>query len=175
MHDSQCWPSAGGLPRILFWIECFVGKWALQILPIVITPVSCCVCMRMCVTFSVNLRSHVAKILKKYSPRWIWTFQSNGASPIFLLLDIHFREKTYGILLLFANISQTVREQTLLLVSDMKLGNSHRMAPLRMLYIVTLTYIFSVTVSVNHIIFNIWKTVRAIGNCLNTILEEFHN
>ena len=50
-----------------------------------------------------------------------------------------------------------------------EVGIRHRMAPLRMLYIVTLTYIFKVATFWKYIIYSIWKTVRANEKCLRMI------
>ena len=76
-------------------------KFALQILPIVITPVCRCVFMYVYVRVlpvCVSVCSQVGKILK-YST--IEHFQQNGASSVFLLLDpdLHFQGKSVGILL----------------------------------------------------------------------------
>ena len=45
------------------------------------------------------------------------------------------------------------------------------MAPLRMWYIVTLTYMFKVKISGNNI-FNIWKTARGSEKCSSTTFIE---
>ena len=82
----------------------FLGTSTLQFLPIVITFVSRCVrvckCVCVCVSFCVNVCFQVAKILKRNHLYRIDHFQSNGLSPIFLLLDLdlHFQGQTFVIL-----------------------------------------------------------------------------
>ena len=74
----------------------------------------------MCVHVSVNVFCRATKILKK-SPiqnRTYRVFQSNGISPIFLLLDPHFQGQSFVIFIKFVNISHKWRqiEQALLQV-----------------------------------------------------------
>ena len=57
-------------------------------------------------------------------------------------LDLHFQGHTFHVAIL---TRKRCKMKTLLLPSDRKSDISHRMAPLRMLYILTLTYIFKVT------------------------------
>ena len=64
-----------------------------------------------------------------------------------------------------------VIKQTVLLPSDRNSGICHQMAPLRMLYIVTLTYIFNATQFLEIIIFNIWKAVRARKKMMKSFIE----
>ena len=77
----------------------------------------------------------------------IENIQSNGASPVFLLLDLdlHFQGQRFGILLDMRISSKRWEiEQALLLPPDGKSDVCHRMVPPRMLYIMTLTYISKV-------------------------------
>ena len=90
-------------------------------------------------------------------------FQSSDASRVLLLLDLdlHFQGQNVWHFSIFANISETVRdEQTLLSPLDRKSGICNRMVPLRMFCFVTLTYFQGHIISENHI-FNNLKTVRA--------------
>ena len=56
--------------------------------------------------------------------------------------DLYFQDQTSQVAIL---TSKGWKMQTLILPKDKKSGIYHRMAPLRMLYIITLTYIFKVT------------------------------
>ena len=88
--------------------------------------------------------------------------------PLFysLTLTLILQGRTFSILL-FLRIYRIwwEIEQTLLLTSDRKLGICHRMAPLRMLYIITFTFVFKVTQFLEIIIYNIWKTVTISEKC----------
>ena len=69
---------------------------------------------------------------------------SNGAIANIVLrdLDLNYQGQTFEVAIL---ISKRWKMQTLLLPQDRKSGICHRMVPLRMLYIMTLTYIFKIT------------------------------
>ena len=75
-----------------------------------------------------NISSRLAQITFFYSFAFIFKFKTVG-----ILLFLRISRKWWKI------------EQTLPLPSDMKSGISHRIAPLRLLYIVILTYIFKIT------------------------------
>ena len=73
-------------------------------------------------------------------------FQSNDASPVFLLLDLQFQGQVVGIFLyLWISAKRWEIEQTLLLPSDRKSGICVRMAQLRMLDVVISAYISKLT------------------------------
>ena len=57
-------------------------------------------------------------------------------------------------------------------MSFIEVDISHRTAPLRVLYIVTLNYIFKVIQVLEIIIYNIWKTVRANEKCSSMAFIE---
>ena len=87
-------------------------------------------------------------------------FQSNGASLLLLIdLYLHFQGQTFEILLfLLLSRKWWEIEQTLLVLFDRKSGICHWMAPLWMLFIVTLTYKVEVTKSGN--MCNFWWEQR---------------
>ena len=98
-----------------------LGKSALQIFPVVGTPVSRCVyickCLLVivCVTFSLNVYCRLVKILKNHT---IEDLQSNGTSSVLVLLDfdLHLRGQTFCILLVLRMYRKWFEiEQTLLL------------------------------------------------------------
>ena len=73
----------------------------------------------------------------------------------------------FGIFLdLQISCKQWETEQTILLLSDRNFGIFYRMAPLWMLYILTLTYIFKVT---NFAIWISWKRWQPAKKCLSMI------
>ena len=89
--------------------SCLLDKSALQILSIAIPLVTHCVyvyiyvyvCKCVDVPFCLNVRMLLGiKRSEKNQQYSIEYFQSNGASPVFLLLDIdlHFQGKSFGIL-----------------------------------------------------------------------------
>ena len=114
-------------------------------LPILITPVSRCVCPCVCYLWRKSMFPF-SKILKQLT-----YINSNISSrmvpvPFFYSLTFIFKVKTFGMhLFLWLSCKWWEIKQTLQLPSDRKLSISHRTAQLRMLYIVTLTYIFKVT------------------------------
>ena len=68
----------------------FLGKSALRILPIVITPVSRCVYVREYVyPFALTHVASELKLRKSHSYE-LGHFQSNRANPVFLVLDLDF-------------------------------------------------------------------------------------
>ena len=74
----------------------------------------------------------------------IYNLPSNGTIVNLVLrdLDLNLHSQTFRVAIL---TSKRWRMQTLLLPSDRKSGICHRMAPLRILYILTFTNIFKVT------------------------------
>ena len=111
-------------------------------LPIVITSVSRCVCYLLC-----------KRMLQEQLNFWkihlhgFQHVQSNGISVQFFSLTTFILKIKFFDILFYLRISRKwwKLEQTLLLPSDTKSCICHRMAPLRVLYITTLTYIFKVT------------------------------
>ena len=94
------------LQRMNLW-----GKSALQILPIVITSISRCVCI--CVIFLRKpMLSGSQNSLKKIKYE-LEHFQSNGASSLLLVLelDLHFQSQNFWHFIILANIPQMVRDR----------------------------------------------------------------
>ena len=119
-----------------------------NISPLTITGRHCawvrvCVRAREHLLFCVNICYQVANFWENQLHKFE-NFQLNGASRVFLPLDLdlHIQGQIFDILFVL-RISRTwwEIEQTLLLSSDRKSCICHRMAPVRMLYIITLTYI----------------------------------
>ena len=92
-------------------------------------------------SFCVKSCCQVSKIKKKNR---FEQFQSNGASSVFLFMTLTFIFKVKVLAFsCFANISQKVgNTANITLASDRKSGILYRMTSLRMLYVMTSTYIF---------------------------------
>ena len=107
-----------------------------------------CVCMS---AFCVNVCSQVDSILKTWTIL-ILTFQSNGGSPVLLLVDHNFHFQGQNVIVfLVLRISRKrwEMEQKLILSLNRKSSICHRMAPLRMWYFLNVVYILTVTNSWN--------------------------
>ena len=89
-----------------------------------------CKCACQCVTFWVNVCCQVVKIMKK---NWKFLVKWYKYSFLLLDLDLYFSRSNF-LHFIYVKISQMVRYSKL------------RMAPLWMLYVVTLTYTFEVTI-----------------------------
>ena len=121
----------------------FLRRSALQILPIVITHVSRCVCL--CVSLFVNLCCRVAINLHNLTI-WIRTYIVKRRMHRFFLIlyiDFNLQGNFFCHFIILTNITKMVRDRANM--TDRKSGICHRMAQLRKLYIVTMTYIFKVT------------------------------
>ena len=105
-------------------------------------------CLSLCVcVYPLRKRMLPDSLNSKKTSIWIRTFQDEWLKSILLQLDLdlHFQSRSFSIFL-GLQISHKRREieQTLVLPLDRKSDNWNRMAPLRMLYVMTLTYIFKV-------------------------------
>ena len=122
-----------------------------------------CVCVFVYVSFLYKCMLPGSSNSEKIHRYRIEHFQSNGASPVFLLLNLnlHFQGQTFGILfdLWISHIWWEI-EQTLLLPSNRKSCICHRMPQLKMLYIIPWPTFAKIWNS------NIWKTVSASKKCL---------
>ena len=134
--------------------------------------------MFVCVYVCYVLRKRTFPGLKKIIYMDSYSASRMTQVPFFYFLTLTFTLKVhiFGILL-FLRISRKLWEieQILLLPSDRKSGISHRIAPLWMMSIVTLTYIFKVTQFIEIMIFNMWEnseTVRASGKCSSMTFIE---
>ena len=121
--------------------------WKICDLHLVNTHVCVYVCVGVCVLPFLKVVCKVAEILKN-SPIWIRTFLVEWRKSVFLLLDLdlHFQGKRFGI---FPNLRTSRKrlkiEQTPPVPSDRKSVVCPRTATLRLLYVMTFTYIFKVT------------------------------
>ena len=99
----------------------------------------------LCVTYFREQGQYISENQKyKNDLCRFWYLPSNGVIAKIVLRDIHlnFQRQAYQAAIL---TSKRWKMQTLLFPLDMKSGISHRLVPLRMLYIIPLTYIFKVT------------------------------
>ena len=106
--------------------------------------VSVCVCVCMCaLPFAVDVCCQVALILNKIT--YMDSYISSGTAqvPFFLTLTIVFKVNILAFFLYYKCLGKT--DQILLLPLDWKSCIYHRVAPLRMQYIMIVTYIFEVT------------------------------
>ena len=84
-------------------------------------------------------------------------------------LDLYFQDHTISINHILYNIWKSLElAKKISSRTFIEVGSSHRMKPWRMLYIVTLTYIFYVKISGNHITWIVRKTARASEQCSMT-------
>ena len=129
----------------------FLSKFALQILPIVITPGRVCVGVCWCVCVCVlplrkRILLQVATIMKNSPIRTVPVERRKYRSTRWHSLTF-FSRSTFLAFYSYTNIRCWEIEQALLLPSDRKSGKPiwYRMATLHMLYIMSLTYIFTIT------------------------------